>query len=97
MSHHFLKTFDIVCTDEGQEAGGAGPWAASRDGVAESCVDYFERWDICRDAVFPTFVGIPTFSDDPTFFFPIFFCFFVCECIVCVTTMRVNWWLSGQF
>ena len=44
-----------------------------------------------RDAVFPTFVGIPTFSDVPTFLG------FFCWCIVCVTTMRVNWWLSGQF
>ena len=46
-----------------------------------------------RDAVFPTFVGIPTFSDVPIFFF----FFRACTCIVCVTTMRVNWWLSGQF
>ena len=26
-----------------------------------------------------------------------FFFFFSRACIVCVTTMRVNWWLSGQF
>ena len=31
----------------------------------------------------------------PPFFFFFFLC--VCACIVCVTTMRVNWWLSGQF
>ena len=24
-------------------------------------------------------------------------CVCVCACIVCVTNMRVNWWLSGQF
>ena len=45
-----------------------------------------------RDAVFPTFVGIPTFSDLPTFFFLLPPCMYIC-----VTTMRVNWWLSGQF
>ena len=44
----------------------------------------------CR---FPTFVGIPPF------FSPLFFFFFPFPraCIVCVATMRVNWWLSGQF
>ena len=37
------------------------------------------------------------FSDffRPSDFF--FFFFFFCACIVCVTTMRANWWLSGQF
>ena len=28
---------------------------------------------------------------------PLFFQCFLCACSVCVTTMRVNWWLSGQF
>ena len=60
------------------------------------------KWDqlpLCRDAVFPTFVGIPTFFRPSDFSPPppLFFSFFPRACIVCVTTMRVNWWLSGQF
>ena len=53
-----------------------------------------------RDDVFPTFVGILTFSDVPISP-PPFFSFppppRACIVHVCVTTMRVNWWLSGQF
>ena len=39
--------------------------------------------DFCQNSDF-------FFSSPPPFFF-------FCACIVCVTTMRVNWWLSGQF
>ena len=35
-------------------------------------------------------------SDFFRLFSPLFFVIVV-ACIVCVTTMRVNWWLSGQF
>ncbi|XP_030831333.1 dynein heavy chain 5, axonemal isoform X2 [Strongylocentrotus purpuratus] len=43
VSHHFLKVFDIVCTDDvkRQVEQAMGTF---QDGVAESCVDYFERF-----------------------------------------------------
>ena len=43
----------------------------------------------------PFFRLLSEFRLFPTF--QLFFFFFFCACIVCVTTMRVNWWLSGQF
>ena len=56
-------------------------------------VPKYRKLGLRRDAVFPTF------SDLPTFFF--FFLFFLLpvhvHVLYCVTTMRVNWWLSGQF
>ena len=47
---------------------------------------------IIRDAVFPTFSGPSDFSPPPFFFPPS-----PVHVLVCVMTMRVNWWLSGQF
>ena len=45
--------------------------------------------DFCRNSNF--------FRPSDFFFSPLFIFPFPCACIVCVTTMRVNWWLSGQF
>ena len=59
------------------------------------CNSWYELVMI-RDAVFRLF---PTFRLFPPLFFPLLFfpSFFVHVYCMCITTMRVNWWLSGQF
>ena len=42
VSHHFLKTFKIVCSDEVKKQV-VQTMGRFQDGVAESCVEYFER------------------------------------------------------
>ena len=60
VSHHFLKVFDIVCTDDvkRQVEQAMGTF---QDGVAESCVDYFERWVQDRVSVSLRLSGCMTF------------------------------------
>ena len=64
-----------------------------RDNADFSVVHYAGRVSNWLDILY---TGMPFFRLFTTFrLFFFFFC--VCACIVCVTTMRVNWWLFGQF
>ena len=83
------------------------------NGTAHPCAERTSRysWDVHRgtdvfhSSVFHDFSTVYQgchFSDfcwNSDFFWrsDFYFLFFVCAWIVCVATMPVNWWLSGQF
>ena len=70
--------------------------------ISDHCSSTCRRmYDICSGdncscgSGMPFFRHLSEFRLFPTF--RLFSPFFFRACSVCVTTMRVNWWLSGQF
>ena len=57
VADHFLSTFDIVCSDEVKKQV-IQTMGIVHDGVAESCIDYFQRWLFSQSEFMKMFVHI---------------------------------------